>query len=88
MASAVACAYILPEEAFDKFQLLSFTLTPIPVLLADAYQLAVSHQRTVYDALYLALSLREHCTFVTADERLVNAIKSVFPDVTWLGDWP
>ena len=40
--------------------------------------MAVTHQRTVYDALYLALSLREQCPWVTADERVVNALASTF----------
>src|SRR5579884_1513557 len=44
----------------DTFRTYAFTLTPTSVLLGDAYQLAVSHQRTVYDAMYLALSLREN----------------------------
>ncbi len=30
--------------------------------------------RTVYDSLYLALAEAEGCDFVTADERLVNAV--------------
>jgi predicted nucleic acid-binding protein len=75
------------EEALAKFQALTFTLTPTSVLLNDAYQLAVTHQRTVYDALYLALSLREQCPFVTADERFVNAVKSTFSNVVWIANW-
>lgn len=57
-------------------------------LLADAYQIAVAHKRTVYDSLYLALSLRENCQFVTADEKLVNAISLAFPNVIALANWP
>jgi len=75
------------REALDKFQALTFVVTPTAILLDDAYQLAVTHQRTVYDALYLALSLRESCPFVTADERFVNAVHSTFPNVTWIANW-
>jgi predicted nucleic acid-binding protein len=75
------------REALDKFQALRFTLTPSSIVLDDAYNLAVTHQRTVYDALYLALSLREQCQFVTADERFVNAVKNTFFHVVWVGDW-
>lgn len=57
------------------------------VLLGDAYQVAVAHQRTVYDSLYLALGLCKQCSFVTADERSVNAAKSALPNVVWLADW-
>jgi predicted nucleic acid-binding protein len=66
---------------------LRFSLTPTADLLADAYPLAVTHQRSVYDAMYLALSVREGCRFVTADEKLVNAVSGAFPDVIWLGSW-
>jgi predicted nucleic acid-binding protein len=65
-----------------------FTLTSTAELLEDAYRLAVAHKRTVYDALYLALSLRAGCQFVTADEKLVNAIGPHFPNVVLLANWP
>lgn len=64
------------------------TLTSTADLLDDAYRLAVTHKRTVYDMLYLALSLREGCQFVTADERLANAIGSRFPNIILLANWP
>ncbi|HMY72676.1 MAG TPA: type II toxin-antitoxin system VapC family toxin, partial [Blastocatellia bacterium] len=47
------------------------TLTSAADLLDDAYRLAVTHKRTVYDMLSLALSLREGCRFVTADAAVV-----------------
>ena len=49
---------------------------------------AVIHRRTVYDMLYVALSIREGCQFVTADERLVNALGGAIPNVIWLANWP
>ena len=66
---------------------LNLRITPSALLLAEAYALAVSHRRTVYDSLYLALSLRESCPFVTADERLVHAVAATFPNVSLLSDW-
>ena len=42
--------------------------------LPAAVQLAIEYDRTVYDALYLALAMRENCQVVTADARLVNAL--------------
>lgn len=50
----------------------------------SAMRLAVSHGRTVYDALYVALALRLHAELITADERLANALAARFP-VKWLG---
>jgi predicted nucleic acid-binding protein len=61
--------------------------TPAAALLDDAYHLAVTHGRTVYDALYLALSVREGCRFVTADERLANAVGAALPNVVWVANW-
>jgi len=72
----------------DAFRTLTFVLTSTATLLDDAYRLAVVHQRTVYDALYIALSVREQCRFVTADEKLVNAVSSIFPNIVWVANWP
>jgi predicted nucleic acid-binding protein len=70
------------------FQQVTFLHTSSASLLNQAYQLAVTYRRTVYDMLYVALSLREQCPFVTADERLVNAIRHDFPNVVWIVQWP
>ena len=50
--------------------------------------MAVTHQRTVYDAMYLTLSLRENCRWVAADERIVNALGPIFPQIIWVANWP
>jgi predicted nucleic acid-binding protein len=76
------------QTVIDEFRKINFMLTSTEVLLDDAYHLAITHHRSVYDMLYLALSIRERCKFVTADERLVNAIGSLFPNMVWLGGWP
>ena len=70
------------------FRMLTFSLASSATLLDEAVRLAITHQRTVYDALYVALSVREQCRYVTADERLVNAIGAVFPNVLWVANWP
>ena len=72
----------------DNFRKVNFTLTSTANLVDEAYELAVVHHRSVYDMLYLALSVRENCDFVTGDERLVNAIGSLFPNMIWLAKWP
>jgi predicted nucleic acid-binding protein len=70
------------------------TLRNIPItihaggpLLSTAYHLAVTHRRTVYDMLYVALSLELGSRFVTADDRLYNAINATFPNIVRLADW-
>jgi predicted nucleic acid-binding protein len=75
------------QRILDDFRAIRFELTPIASLLGTAYRLAVTHQCTVYDALYLALSVQEQCRFVTADERLINTVGATLPGVTWVANW-
>jgi predicted nucleic acid-binding protein len=76
------------QLVLDTFRTIPIVQTPTSVLLESAYRLAVIHRRTVYDMLYVALSIQEACPFVTADEKLVNAIKGAIPTTIWLGTWP
>ena len=57
---------------------------PTSSLLKDAFAIATTFDRTVYDCVYVALSVAEDAPLVTADERLVNALGAWFP-VRWLG---
>ena len=52
-------------------------------LAEDALAIALSTGRTVYDAMYVALAIQRGATFITADERLVNALATHWP-VKWL----
>lgn len=72
----------------DDFHTITFNLTPTAELFEEAYRLALLHRRTFYDSLYLALSVRERCRFVTADEKLVNAIGQAFPGIIRVANWP
>ena len=47
---------------------------PLSPLLPAAFDIATDFQRTVYDALYLALAVAENCPIVTADDKLARAI--------------
>ena len=58
--------------------------TPTSSLLKDAFAIAATFDRTVYDCIYVALSVASNVPLVTADERLVNALAARFP-VRWLG---
>ena len=63
-------------------------LVPSTNLLEAALILAYDHRRSVYDTLYLALSQQRECDFITADERLYNAIKDQLPCVKLLCHLP
>jgi len=75
------------RSVIDGFRDLVIAFTPTIDIIVDAYSLAITHKRTVYDSLCLALSIREACQFVTADERLANAVSSAIPTVVWLKNW-
>lgn len=53
-------------------------------LLDMAFKIATGFGRTVYDSLYVSLAVDSKIQFITADERLVNALATHFP-VKWLG---
>ena len=75
------------KDILAAFGRLQVALVPAMALLDDAYKLAITHRRSIYDALYLALSLREKCPLVTADEKFVNALEGSHSQVTWIGNW-
>lgn len=72
----------------NGFRALTFAVTSTFDLLDDAFRLATAHQRTVYDMTYVALSLRKSCDFVTADQKLFNALSPFFPNMLWVANWP
>ena len=59
------------------------TLASIDIV-PQALDLAITHGRTVYDSLYVALAMQSKSSLITADERLANALAARFP-VKWLG---
>jgi predicted nucleic acid-binding protein len=62
-------------------------LDPISSLAAPALRLAVGFRHSAYDCFYVALSERENCPLITADEKLRRAFASAFPQVCLLRDW-
>jgi len=75
------------DFAIQEFKTISFVLTPISILFDEAFQIAVKYKRSFYDSLYLALSVKENCGFVTADEKFYNAVKQDFPKMILLANW-
>jgi len=65
------------EEARDVLSALARTplaITASHALLEAALEIALAHDRTVYDSLYVALAVAHDSVLVTADARLVNAL--------------
>jgi predicted nucleic acid-binding protein len=71
-------------SALSAVRNLEIPTVPGLELVPQALQIAIRHDRTVYDCLYVALATTTANEFVTADERLANALAAYFP-VKWLG---
>jgi predicted nucleic acid-binding protein len=72
------------EAAVQALEHVGIATFPCFPLLKDAIALALAFDRTVYDALYVALAVVSDVPLLTADERLANALAVRFP-VRWLG---
>jgi predicted nucleic acid-binding protein len=72
------------QQNIEDLKKLKLQLVSIVDLVSEAVKLAVAHDLTVYDALYLALSIQLDCPFITADERLYNAVRSSMPQTQLL----
>lgn len=81
---------ITPAEAIGTIEdllLLSIPTVESQTVLRQAYSLASRFDRTVYDALYLALAAFMQAKLVTADLRLYNAVSSQLEFVQYLGTY-
>ncbi len=78
------CAREQAEYALESLRELNLSTTPSVELFELAFTIALDSGRTVYDSLYVALAVQSKGQFVTADERLANALAARFP-VKWLG---
>ncbi|MGH7192598.1 MAG: type II toxin-antitoxin system VapC family toxin [Candidatus Saccharimonadales bacterium] len=63
---------------------LDLSTVPSKSLLDKALVIAIGFERTLYDAMYVALAIESKGHLVTADERLANTLASRLP-VKWLG---
>lgn len=70
--------------AVETMRSRNFPTMPSRDLMADALRIAVLSGRTFYDSVYVSLALEANALFLTADERLANALGAHLP-VRWLG---
>ena len=78
------CSRSVAETGLTETRDLKFPTFSSRELLAGAFAIATTFDRTVYDSLYVALAVDLKAEMVTADERLANALAAYFP-VKWLG---
>lgn len=67
---------ISPEEShsfLDEFLVIGIETVPIAPLASQAIRLTTQHMATFFDALYVALALREDLIVLTADEPMTRA---------------
>jgi predicted nucleic acid-binding protein len=84
---AVRSAEISSDDAVAAMSFvrdLDITTIPSFDLVPQALIFGLNHGRTVYDSLDVVLAVQSKASWVTADERLANALAARLP-VKWLG---
>jgi predicted nucleic acid-binding protein len=86
---AVGTRRLTEEEGYIVFQALqALDVEFIPFPTPDeAYRLARTYRRSVYDSLYLAAAQSHQIDLWTGDRRLYNAVSQSLPFVKWIGDY-
>jgi len=72
------------ESGLHALRERNFPTVSSHTLLVEAFAIATAFDRTVYDAIYVALAVTSKSQLVTADKRLANALAAHLP-VKWLG---
>jgi predicted nucleic acid-binding protein len=62
-------------------------LKPSTTLLTSSLDIAVRYDRSVYDALFVAMARELRLQGVTADEPLWRSVHADFPNIVLLRDW-
>ena len=78
------CTTAVGESGLATLKAHNLTTVATAALVEEAFSIAIKHQCSVYDSLYVALAVELGVQLVTADQRLSNALARRFP-VTWLG---
>jgi predicted nucleic acid-binding protein len=72
------CTLDHATHALDRITAQKFPTIASLFILRSAFAIANSHGRAVYDCLYVALAEALEVDFVTADEKLANALASKY----------
>jgi predicted nucleic acid-binding protein len=63
------------KKIITAAQTLPLDYHPTTELIADAFEIALNAQRTVYDSLYVALAASQGCQLMTDDRKLHSALQ-------------
>ena len=72
------------DNALAEMMNRNLPTVPTVGLLDQAFAIATTFDRSVYDSLYVALAIISKAELVSADEKLANALAAHLP-VKWLG---
>ena len=78
------CTSAEANQALVEMQQLPLQTVSSTKLINSAQEIAIQYGRSVYDSVYVALARESRSEFVTADEKLANAVAAHLP-VKWLG---
>ena len=74
------------DDAVDNFLNIEMKKVGIEKFFKSILIFAAEHNRSCYDASYLALSETIGAPFVTSDKKLYNAVKAKVPLIIWIED--
>ena len=74
------------DAAFKNFINFEIIKVDLREISENLLRLATKHNRSCYDASYLALSELLKVSFVTGDKNLFNAVKSEIASIVWIED--
>lgn len=63
------------------------TIESSALLMQAALHIAMRYDRTVYDALFVALAHGRGLAGITADEPLYHAVRADYPSISLIHDW-
>jgi predicted nucleic acid-binding protein len=76
------CTLDHATNALNRITAQKFPTISSLFILRSAFAIANAHGSTVYDSLYVALADALQVDFVTADEKLANALASKYPVIS------
>lgn len=75
------------ESMFSDLRALPCSVEPAASYLERSLEVARAYRRSVYDALFVALSEGPGLDGITSDEPLYQAVRADFPNIRLLRDW-